>query len=68
MGLLANKVESLHEYVTNQNKVITHNAELFDIFEGDLLKFLLDELANQISIEAFNMAEKRIPPINILIN
>lgn len=66
MGLLSGKLESLSEYVTSQKKVIQHNSDLFDIFEGDLLGFVLEELRNQISIESFGLAEKRIPPINIL--
>lgn len=66
MGLLSSKVESLHEYVKGQSKVIQHNTDLFDIYEGDLLKFVLEELMSQISKESFPLVEKRIPPINIL--
>lgn len=65
MGL-ASRIESLHDYVSSQKQVIQHNTDLFDIYEGDLLKFVLEELKQQISIESFNLATKRIPPINIL--
>lgn len=67
MILLSKNVELLHQYVNDQNTTLKHNADLFDIYEGDLLKFVLEELESQISVESFPIAKKRIPPINILI-
>ncbi len=64
---LEGKLGKLKEYIDAQGEVIQHNSDLFDIYEGDLLRFVLDDLKNQISIESFGLASKRIPPINVLV-
>lgn len=64
---IQNEIETLNQYVNEQKKVIEHNDDLFSIYEGDLLRFVVQELRNQLSQESFGMAEKRIPPINILV-
>ena len=41
------------------------NAELLEIQEGNLLKYVERELDCQLSKNAFEIAKKRIPPINV---
>lgn len=60
-------IDALHDHVLSQKGLIEHNNDLFSIYEGDLLRFVQAELKDQLSPESFGMAEKRIPPINILI-
>ncbi len=61
------QIELLHDYVLEQRDLIKHNDDLFTIYEGDLLRFIVAELQTQLSKESFGMAEKRIPPINVLV-
>lgn len=49
----------------NKSRFI-HNSQLFDIFEGDLLNYLLIDLQSQLSKNAFEQVKFRLAPINIL--
>ena len=42
------------------------NFILLDIFEGNLLPYVLVDLKKQLNKRAFNVAQNRVPPINIL--
>lgn len=44
---------------------LTQNAELLEIQEGNLLCYVERELSGQLSANAFEIAKKRIPPINV---
>lgn len=65
--MLKKDIEMLHDHITGQQTTIAHNSDLFCIYEGDLLRFVVEDLKNQLSLESFSMAKKRIPPINVLI-
>ena len=55
------------KYVQQQSPFMAHNFEIFEILEGDLLPRIVKELRNQLlSDRAFNVAQKLIPPINII--
>lgn len=42
------------------------NFKLLDIYEGNLLPYVKEDLKSQLSERAYKIAEKRIPPINLL--
>ena len=46
---------------------LCHNEELFNIYEGDLLSYVLIDLRKQFSPQAFEQVKHRAAPINILI-
>lgn len=43
-----------------------HNAILFDIYEGNLLTYVLNDLAAQLSEKSFEQAKHRVAPVNLL--
>lgn len=45
---------------------LDHNHVLFDIYEGNLLPYVVGDLKEQLSKQAFENAKFRIPPINLL--
>lgn len=48
------------------NNYHDHNKQLFEINEGDLLKYVAQDLKNQMQPKSFNAAKHRIAAINIL--
>lgn len=52
-------------YETNA-RTLAHNTELLEIYEGNLLDFVLRELEKELSANAFFQLKDRVPPINIL--
>lgn len=63
---LKDDLEFLRKYVQDKAPTIIHNQNLFEMYEGDLLKFILDDLRAQLSDKSFQLAQHRIAPINIL--
>lgn len=70
---LRDDVPALIEIWKGQEGLIAHNAEAFEIFEGDLLASLRTELKKQFTdpktfklSPAFDDVMGRIPPINLL--
>lgn len=45
---------------------LKHNQDLLEIYEGDLLKFVKADLANQLSEKSYKAVQHRISPINLL--
>lgn len=45
---------------------LEHNHILFDIFEGNLLPYVLADLKQQLSQQAFEQCRTRVAPINLL--
>lgn len=62
--------KQLIEFAKNQIKKyepnIDHNKNLFEIYEGDLLTQILQDVSKQFSSESFEILKCRIAPINIL--
>ena len=54
------------DHCKNQEMIVTHNTELFNIFEGDLLTYVKLELAKCFSVKTFEKILPRIAPINVL--
>jgi hypothetical protein len=47
-------------------EVLAHNHTLYDIWDGNLMQYILADLALQFSPKAFNQIKNRIIPINVL--
>lgn len=59
----AKYIAKKYEY---QSGKIDHNATLFDIYEGNLIQYVLEALAIELSPETFQQAKFRVAPVNIL--
>jgi hypothetical protein len=66
MTSLEQKIPALLAHIEANQSLIKHNSILFDIYEGDLLKYILDDLKDQLSLQSFFQAQYRIAPINVL--
>lgn len=55
----------IDEYKAFQNR-LKYNYVLFDIYEGQLLKYILEDVRKQVSEKTFASMEPRIVPINFL--
>jgi hypothetical protein len=64
--MLIEDMKLLSQQYKRDLPTLAHNAEIFDIFEGNLLPYVLEDLKAQLSPEAFKQTEKRVPPINLL--
>lgn len=63
---LRDQVDEIVKYVKSKGPLIEHNNQLFDIFEGLLLDYLIKDLKEQLSRSSFKAMEHRIAPINLL--
>jgi len=63
---LKEQIPFLMDYAKNQRELLAHNHTLFNIFEGDLLTYVLEDLKKQLSPKAYEQAMHRVAPINIL--
>lgn len=59
-------IKALVKYVKDNAEYLKHNNVLFNIYEGDLNKYVERDLQEQLSPKAYNLAKFRIAPINIL--
>jgi len=60
-------IKAITDYVKANQPFLAHNFEIFEILEGDLFPRLVREVRNQLlSDRAFAVAQKLIPPINII--
>lgn len=53
-----------HDFRTQD--LLKHNKILFEIFEGELLKYVLADLQQQLRPESYNSIRHRVAPINVL--
>jgi len=65
MGLRQD-IPTLLDKWADHKELLAHNEQLFNIFEGDLLSYVLADLEKQLSAHAFKEASKRVAPINVL--
>lgn len=63
---LKEQIPFLMDYMKNQRDLLAHNNTLFNIFEGDLLTYVLEDLKKQLSPKAYEQITHRVAPINIL--
>lgn len=64
---LSGQVNVLYDHIKDQQSLNEHNQTLFNIYEGDLLGYVMKALQNQLSAQSFDIAKTRIPPINVLV-
>jgi hypothetical protein len=57
--------KELLEYIQDHSKTFEVNETLFNIFEGDLKKYVLADLKAQISEQSYGQAKHRVPSVNI---
>lgn len=60
------KIQDILEHVKAQEKLFSHNKELFNIYEGDLLTYIEQDLQEQFTQKAFKRIRHRLAPINVL--
>jgi hypothetical protein len=63
---LIDDIKWLNDEWADQQATLDHNAVLFDIFEGSLLPYVLEDLQAQLSPDSFKAVKHRVPPINVL--
>lgn len=63
---LKQEVDQLIKVAKSYGKLLEHNNVLFNIFEGDLLTYVQNDLKEQLSPKSYAVAKNRIVPINIL--
>lgn len=54
------------EIVKSNADYLAHNAELIDIFEGNLCEYVDRDLKAQLSLQTYNQSKFRNSPINVL--
>ena len=62
------KANLLFQEIKKHEPFIHHCLKIFEILEGDLLKYVKLELENQLSGDSAREALQRCAPINILKN
>jgi hypothetical protein len=63
---LKDETKMLVEYAKSKQDYTAHNRELFEIYEGDLLKYIQQALRKQLSKKAYESIVHRIAPVNLL--
>lgn len=60
------KPEDAIQLIQSYGPYLRNNAELIDIFEGNLLPYLDKELKEQLNPQSYIFARQRVMPINVL--
>jgi hypothetical protein len=63
---LVQELPLITEQYKASGEILKHNNTLFNIYEGNLLPYILDDLRCQLSEKAFEQAKHRVAPINVL--
>lgn len=63
---LSDNPKFLVDQIQKKSDLLQHNRTLFDIYEGDLMTYVLQDLAQQLSLNSFNQIKHRVVPINVL--
>lgn len=63
---LRDDAKYLSKQFENHRSKLEHNACLFDIYEGNLVQYVLAALKAELSAETFDQAKFRVAPVNIL--
>ena len=64
--MLVEKIPVLLDHIKNNQKIIAHNAQLFDIMEGDLMSHLVSQIIKYAQTKSTQISVDRACPINIL--
>lgn len=63
---LMNQTQKIKKAYGNLKDKLAHNAILIDIFEGNLLQYIDQDLARQLSKQSYDQCKYRLAPINLL--
>lgn len=63
---LESDVKKLADCFKEKTELLKHNDTLFNIYEGDLLTYVLEALKAQLSAQSFEQCAHRAAPINLL--
>ena len=63
---LRNDIKTLVVHWKTLKDTLEHNSALFEIYEGNLLPYVLADLKAQLSQKSYDMVVHRVAPINIL--
>lgn len=63
---LRTRVDELLDYITQNATYLQYNADIFTIYSGNLLPFVLDIMRNTLSANYFERIKERAVPINVL--
>lgn len=66
MAKLIEEIPDIVRFVEDHKQLMLHNHDLFRMYEGDLKKYILEDLKTQLSINSYEAASKRVSPINVL--
>jgi hypothetical protein len=66
MPTLKDLAPEIVEKVRASGDYLEHNHELFNIYEGDLLTYILRDLQAQLSDRSYQQIKYRVTPVNIL--
>ncbi len=64
--MIQDENKNLSLYIKKCAPILDHNLELFEIYEGNLLKYLLQDLQAQLNQRAFDQIKHRVSPINVM--
>ncbi len=64
--MLKENIKFITDYIAAHKPRLTKNGIVFEILEGNIEGFIKQSMQNQMSKSAFDVAKRRIPPINIL--
>lgn len=63
---LKDEIELIVKEINNRQMYLQHNAILLDIWDGNLLQYVMEDLKNQLSPQSYETIKHRVSPINIL--
>lgn len=58
--------QDIIKYILDNSHVLKHNAKLLDIYEGNLIKYVEEDLHESLSEASFDQMRERICPISII--
>jgi len=64
--MLKNEIKDVLELAQSNKDTLAHNEILFDIYEGDLLTYVLQDLKASLSPQSYMAIQSRVSPVNIL--
>lgn len=64
--MLKNIIPDILAHIESNRSNLVIDRKLFDIYEGNLLKYVEEALSTQLSSQPYREAKERIPAINIL--
>lgn len=65
--MLKDDIDTLMKVYEEIGPILNHNEQLFNIYEGNLLPYLLEDLKRQLGEQTYAASKHRVPPINVLI-